>query len=121
MTHLVDLKITEAERKKRDKDHADGPVRSLVDTYPYGLQLRFDDPSLEKLGIDSMPKVGRRVRVIAECSVRSTSENSTTTGGKDRKNRTMELQVEKIALDIDGGSATDAVDKALKELAGGED
>ena len=114
--NLIDMKITKAEQKARqDKYKISSPMMD-GEAYHYDLKLRLQDESLAKLGIDSLPKVGKKVNVICECVVTETSENASTTGGKDQKNRRMELQIQKIALDIDKGSAKDAIDEALEQL-----
>lgn len=114
MTKLKSMKITKAEREERNSPKvADYPGGG--DTYPYGLQIRLDDTALEKLGIDSLPKTGRKVRVVAECTVTSTSEHKRSTSGKDDRNRSMELQIEKLAVNLEASSALEAVDDALEE------
>jgi hypothetical protein len=113
MHKLKSMKITKAEREKRD-----GPAKLAdypSDTYPYGLQIRLDDVALEKLEIESLPKTGRKVRVMAECTVTSTSEHKRSTGGKDDRNRSMELQIEKLSVNLEPGSAEEAMEDALED------
>lgn len=112
---LTSMKITKAEREERSKPLEAGYPGMDGDSYPYGLQIRLDDTALEKLGIKNMPKTGRKVRVTCECSVTSTSEHKRSSGGKDDRNRSMELQIEKLALNLEATSAEQAVDDALAD------
>jgi hypothetical protein len=112
---LTSMKITRAEREKRNKPIEASYPGMDGDSYPYGLQIRLDDTALEKLGIKNLPKTGRKVRVTCECMVTSTSEHKRSSGGKDDRNRSMELQIEKLAVNLEASSATEAVDDALKD------
>lgn len=113
MTKLTSMKITKAERKAReDRYKISSPIDG--DVYPYGLQIRLDDAALEKLDLDKLPATGRKVRVIAECMVTSTSERKSTHGGKDNRDRSLELQIEKLAVNLEATSAEEAVDDALE-------
>lgn len=117
MAKLVDLKITAKERKaQREKYKNMGPAMDDGDIYPYESRISFNDDMLEKIGLDSLPKVGKTVKVIAECVITSTSENASTRGGEDKKQRRMELQIQKIGLDIQPGTVGDAVDEALESI-----
>lgn len=111
---LKSMKITAEERKAREKEYSK-PVMAGGDTFPYGLQIRLENDSLEKLGLESLPKTGKRVRVVAECVVTSTSEHKSSHGGKNEKRRNLELQIEKMALNLEPGSALEAVDDALED------
>lgn len=113
MTKLVSMKITDAERKAKQKEYEKGPSMIGGDSYPYGLQIRLENDALEKLGLENLPKTGRKVRVVAECTVTSTSEHKSSHGGKTDKRRNLELQIEKLALNLEPGSAKEAVDDAL--------
>lgn len=114
MTKLVDMKITKAERKAKEERYSK-PMSMDGDVYPYGLKIRLDDAAIDKLGLKVLPKTGKKVRVVCECTVESTSDRKTIhTAGGDNRDRSIELQIEKLALDM--GDAKDAVDKALAEL-----
>lgn len=113
MTKLVSMKITKKERDEKNKLYENMPSSIGGDVYPYGLQIRLEDTALEKLGITSLPKTGRKVRVTCECTISSTREAASTHGGRDKKDRSMELQIEKIALDLEPTSAKEAIDDEL--------
>lgn len=112
MTKLTDMKITKKERKERaDRYKIAGPMDG--DVYPYGLQIRLDDAALDKLGIDTLPKTGKKVRVTAVCNVSSTSDRASTTGGKDQRDRSVELQIEQLRVNLEPASAEEAMDDAI--------
>ena len=87
---LVSMKKTKAEATLEDK-----PSPMSREMYPYGLRLDLNDDSLEKLKIESLPKVGKTVQVTAEARVESVSERDDTRGGK---RRSLELQITKMAV-----------------------
>jgi len=89
---LVSMKKTKAEAKS---DEAPAPSSMSREMYPYGLRLDLNDDSLEKLKIESLPKVGKTVQVTAEARVESVSERDDTRGGK---RRSLELQITKMAV-----------------------
>lgn len=99
----IDVAFTKAERKKQNQ----GPSPISENKYPYGLSLRLDNDTLEKLGLDSLPKVGTTVRVEATAKVTSVSSNEGTQG----KNRCVELQVTKLGV----GSGAQSMEEAARE------
>jgi len=91
---LTDMKHVPSKKKDKEKEMlARGPSPS----YPYGLQLRLDNESLEKLGIDKLPRVGGTVTVTAEAKVTSVSQNESEGGSGMR--RSCELQITKLGLE----------------------
>lgn len=110
---LTDLKITKAERKEREKgmNATCGPMGD--GDYGYGLRITLNDHELKKLGIDSLPKAGKEVRLEAQALVISVRSNSSSDRGEDRA---IELQLRKIGLDIGGGSVEDAVRDGIKDV-----
>ena len=79
--------------------------------YPYCLEIRLDNESLTKLGM-SLPKVGSYVKIRAEACVTSVSENESK-GGKAQ--RSVSLQIERLAVDDEPQSMEEAVDKGVRE------
>ena len=77
---LTDMKITKKERKKMDEPCSVGCGPS-GDRYPYGLELRLDDESMKKLGIE-LPAVGKEISVTAKATVNEASARESTDGGK---------------------------------------
>lgn len=103
-----DVAYTKAERKKQTQ----GPSAVASENeYPYGLCLRLDDGTLEKLGIDSLPKVGATFKVEATAKVTSVSSNEGTGG----KNRCVELQVTKLGVGSGAQSMEDAAREGIEE------
>lgn len=75
MPDMVNMK-----RTKKDEDE----VLSMDENpYPYGLEVRLDEGSMEKLDVDMM-NVGSEVHFIAKAKVTSTSQYESENGGKDQ-------------------------------------
>ena len=90
-TGMVSMKVTKAERKKNSPVPYDGPSES----YPYGLQIRLDNETMKKLGID-LPDVGEEVEICAMADVTEASANETNNGGGKRLSCT--LQITKLRI-----------------------
>lgn len=101
---LVSMKIDKAEREKKYSETvaADGP------SYPYGLSMHLDEDVLEKLDLDSLPKVDSTVMIYAKATVTSVSSNSFPGG---EKRRTVGLQITHLCLEAGGGSSESAEKK----------
>lgn len=92
---LIDMKMPKA--KKGDKSTecmpCDSPYGS-TDKYPYGLELRFDEDSFAKLGID-LPAAGSEVTITAKATVEESSSRETQEKGV---RRSCTLQITKIKV-----------------------
>lgn len=64
--------------------------------YPYGLNIRLENETIDKLGIDSMPSVGEELMVLAKAKVESVSVNEQSSG---EKYRTISLQITDMAVE----------------------
>lgn len=64
--------------------------------YPYGLCIELNDGSLEKLGINELPAVGKKVLVFAEATVTSISQYQEQSGESESR---LSLQI--TSLDIE--------------------
>lgn len=115
MAKLVDMKITKSERKARQEKYKTAMPMMDGDGYPYDLKLRLNTESLEKLDIKSLPKVGRKIRVVCECTVTSTSQDARSRSGEQSTNRSVELQIQKLSLDLAPSSAEEAVADGIDE------
>ena len=102
---MVSLEITAADRKEREKVWKDSSA-----PYDYGLRLRLDNLMLKKLGISKLPQVGTNMRATIEVEVIEVRESDSTSG---RKERCVELQVQKMALGTEPASAKEAIDDAV--------
>jgi hypothetical protein len=81
--------------------------------FPFCLEIRLDQHTLEKLGMTELPEVGERFRVRAEACVTSVSSNEFKKGAKDR---TVCLQIERLAVDEnEPESMEEAVDRGARE------
>lgn len=63
--------------------------------YPYGLTLRLDNSSLDKLGMNALPKVGAQVSVQANGVITSVSQNES----EKHSNRSVEIQIQELGVD----------------------
>ena len=79
-TKMVDMKISKAEKKRSQNDIMPASLSS-GERYPYGLQIRLDNDSMKKLGIE-LPEVGEEVTVYAKADITEASANETSEGGK---------------------------------------
>lgn len=106
---LVDMKRTAAEKKARDKSNKCYPGIG-GDDYPYGLNLTLDTEQLKKLGIDNLPKAGKTMTLTAKAKVIAVRQNSRDGGEQERS---LELQLQKIGLTGEAGSAAEALGNAI--------
>ena len=90
---LVSMK--RAPEKKAKKSDMCCSMPCSASEYPWGLSINLENESLDKLGMEDLPKVGDIVKIVAEAKVESVSSRS----DKDTKNnRTVSLQIVKMAI-----------------------
>jgi hypothetical protein len=87
---MADLKMTKAEKK----DTAPCAVDNQPD-YPYGLCIRLDSASLEKLGLKSLPKVGAKMAIQGVGVVTSVSAHES----KNHDSRNVEIQLQELGVE----------------------
>jgi hypothetical protein len=91
----VDMSVTEAEKKQRERkmqermEGTDGP------DYPYGLSVHLDEGSLLKLQVKDLPKAGEEVRIEGTAKVRSVRQEDVDGGQQERS---VELQITHLGL-----------------------
>lgn len=116
---MKDMKRTKAEKKGEGTLKAPSMTQ---DDYPYGLRVRLEHESLNKLGMSKLPKVGDKLHLHAHAHVVSTEERS----GEDGKKR-RHVEVELRKMDLGGAPKDEAelnkgakriMDKALAEGGG---
>ena len=108
MEKPVDMKLT-----KNDAGHREGAPVKDGPAYPWGLMLRLDKTSLEKLGMTKdLPEVGVLCQVIGTGRVISVSERETKTG----KDCDVEIQIEKLNLALD--DEEEAFERGFKKGSG---
>lgn len=66
------------------------------DAYPYGLEVRLENESLDKLKIEDLPKAGTKMTLTAEVEVSGSSQ--TERQGKEPR-RNLTLQITKMSLE----------------------
>lgn len=108
---LTSLKLSPKEAKEdMGVPTAAGSMKDKGPRYPYGMELRLDTETLDKLGLDlSKFKVGESCSLEAKGIVIRISE-SQMQGGKDSRN--LEIQITDIGIGEDKA--------AKKEKAAGE-
>lgn len=106
---LVDLKLSKADKKASEPTAIVGGKYEGPD-YPYGLTLRLDNASLDKLGIDELPKVGAAMKVMAMAVVTSVSSHES----RNREDRTVELQVQQLAMEDEDDDSLESIVKRRK-------
>lgn len=87
---LVSMKMSKADKKEPTSQCVPGDAPN----YPYGLQLRLDSATLEKLGIKTLPAVGIAMQITAVGSVTSVSSHES----ERSDSRTVEIQIEELAI-----------------------
>lgn len=96
---LVSMKLTEADRKKRQEAYVPEIPK---EQYPYGLNICLEDAALKKLGIDKLPSVGEKITLVAKVEVTGANLDKRKDGDRMRMN----LQITDLALgdkkDLDG-------------------
>lgn len=101
---LKSMKISKSSQETMAK-----PAMLEAPQYPYGLSIRLDNDSLEKLGMSDLPKAGKKMKLMAMVEVVGSSQH-TMKGGKDMKS--VELQITSMGLE------SDSEKDASKELYG---
>lgn len=87
---LTDVKRTKAD-KTEDKERYEEPFGG--DDYPHGLTINLDNATIEKLGLGDFD-ADESVRLHAEGFV----SNDSTTKRKGKTDRSMTIQITKLAL-----------------------
>lgn len=94
---MKNMAFTKADKKK-DKESACGYIAS-ESKYPYGLCVRLDNTSIEKLGMKTLPEVKDEMLLTARVVVTSVTSNEREGRGPEK---TVELQITNMSLDEDG-------------------
>jgi len=108
---MKSLKITAKERKARESKYKNDcmPCIDGGDMYPYGTRLDLNNEMLDKLEIETLPRVGATLTLTAKVKVIAVRESQREGGDK---NRSVEYQITDMEF---GGpsSAEDAVRAAV--------
>lgn len=96
---LIDLKRTEADKKKERASYEESPYLGESEDYSYGLSIRLDEDAITKLGIDTSAMGSESVVIVCAEGV-VTEESSNTYNGKTR--RSMTIQLRKVSVEPQG-------------------
>lgn len=97
MPKLVNMKIDPA--KEKEKYAAKESTLVEQPRYPYGLCIHLDDDVMQRLGMKSLPEVGKPIMVHAMADVTSVSENEySEPDGKTEKRQSVTIQITDLAL-----------------------
>lgn len=105
--HLVSMKMSKKESKSEFEPSLDDAPK-----FPFGLSIRLNNESMEKLNLGKMPKVGSEMTLTAEVNVESTEESERAGGGSRRH---MTLQITSMSLD-DGDIQKAHEERAKKNI-----
>jgi len=109
---LVSMKISAAEREKRD---AASTMAADAPAYPYGLSLQLEDATLRKLDVKATDyKVGDTLALVAKVEVTSISSHESKGGWS---NDSVGLQITDLCVEDEGANVSDAA-KALYKGGG---
>lgn len=100
---LTDMKMSKAEKKESSPCAVDNQPE-----YAYGLRLNLDNAALEKLGFDSLPKVGTKMMVHAMGVVVEVSQHES----KNHESRRVEIQIQRLGVEDEDES--DELDTIVK-------
>lgn len=96
MSSMTNMALTKTERKTS----TDMAVESEKPKYPFGLEVRLDDETLSKLGVEELPKVGMKLILEARVVVESVSEAERT---NRKPQRHVGLQITDMSLSENPG------------------
>lgn len=99
MATLINMELSAAEAKQEVSPESEAPK------YPWGLCISLDDEALKKLGMDKLPEVGTKMRLMAMVDV---SGVSTYSSQNNEGHRSMDLQITEMSLDEGGDSMSKA-------------
>lgn len=103
---LVDMTMSAEEAREEMEPTADDAQK-----YPYGLSISLDDESLAKLGITSLPEVGKQMTLTARVEVCSTSQYADRKGEAEKS---LSLQI--TAMELSGASQATSSEAAANLL-----
>lgn len=94
MAKLTDMSVTPAEQKERARKTQERMDGDTGPDYPYGLSVRLDESSLQKLKVKELPKAGEEIEIHGTAKVRAVRMESRDGGDADRS---VELQITHLA------------------------
>lgn len=100
---LISMKITADQAREEARPMSATPFPEM---YPWGLSITLDHDTLEKLGLDKLPKIDGTVTIYAKAKV-TRREETQTEGGVTR--RSLGLQITDLCLESRGKSSADVL------------
>lgn len=80
---------------KEKRDYMNGPAaQPAAPEYPFGLRIHLDNDSIKKLGIEKLPEVGSKMKLMAIVEVCDLSEHKSLYGD----NKSLGLQITDMKL-----------------------
>lgn len=110
MEKPVDMKLT----KREAETDVPQPVASSTPRYPWGLTIRLDNTTLDKLGMGELPDVGALCQIMGVGRVISVEEREYP--GGDGPRREVSIQIEKLNLAVE--DEDEAFEKGAKKGRG---
>lgn len=94
-------------KMNKSKTKTTEPVEMDKEEYPYGLRLHLDNESLKKLGMTSLPEMGKAM--VLQARVEVTDMHESVRQGEKEPDRSMSLQITdmELAPEPDKKSAAD--------------
>jgi hypothetical protein len=100
-------------RSKKERTEMAKPSNMSGDKYPYGLRVDLGHEEMQKLGMDSMPKVGDKVHLESHAHVVSASEHHNE--GDEEPHRRVSLELRHMAVSPQAeGTVPDATADGMK-------
>ena len=90
---MKSMKLTKKQAKESEEGIMDEPE------YPYGLSINLENESMEKLGMDGLPDIGKEMILNARVTVTHINESAS---NRDKKlHRSMSLQITDMELFVE--------------------
>lgn len=101
MPDLVSMKLTESDRKAREKEMLSSPSYE-GEQYPWGLSLNLDNDTMKRLALKGLT-AGQELMLTAKVKVTSSTVSSYDDG---KENASASLQITDMALDLPSAKPT---------------
>jgi len=103
VSDLKSMKLSKADREAQFPK----AIEMERPLYPYGLSITLEEQVIDKLGLESLPKVGTTLILVARVEVTSVSAHQAV---GDEKRRSVGLQMTDLCLEDDDGALVDGAD-----------
>lgn len=90
---LISLKLSKSDREKNSRTVEPG---NKAPEYNYGLTIRLENNELQRLGIKTLPTVGKKIMIEAKAEVVTVSESSSV---HNRGDRAVTLQITDMLIE----------------------